>query len=236
MILLDNVTITRGHTSVASQLRLEIGPGEAVAMIGRSAAGKTALVETIAGLLAPQSGRVELAAAAGQEALRVGYAPADSAAWPVMRADEFLEMAGLAAGLVGKSLRLAVARGLGFADCDLLRDRRLDSLSDGQRKRLLVAATLLHDPDLLVLDDPMRGLDIAGRTDVEQVVADLTLAGGSVVAALNDAQIGPCWTRVLLLVDGSILDTGNRHQQTTDGWPVWSLEPLAALRLAIAQG
>ena len=166
MILLDNVTITRGHTRVASQLRLEIGPGEAVAMIGRSAAGKTALVETIAGLLAPQSGRVELAAAAGQEALRVGYAPADSAAWPVMRADEFLEMAGLAAGLVGKSLRLAVARGLGFADCDLLRDRRLDSLSDGQRKRLLVAATLLHDPDLLVWDDPMRGLDIAGRTDV----------------------------------------------------------------------
>ena len=82
----------------------------------------------------------------------------------------------------------------------------------------------------------MRGLDIAGRTDVEQVVADLTLAGGSVVAALNDAQIGPCWTRVLLLVDGSILDTGNRHQQTTDGWPVWSLEPLAAWRRAIAQG
>ncbi len=240
MILLNNVTITRGPTCVASQLRLEIGPGEAVAVIGRSASGKTALVETIAGVTTPQSGRVERGMpadhAADQQALRVGYAPADSAAWPVMRADEFLEMAGLAAGLVGKPLRLAVARGLGFADCDMLRDRRLDSLSDGQRKRLLVAATLLHDPDLLVFDDPMRSLDSAGRTDVEQVVADLALAGGSVVAALNDGLIGPCWTRVLLLDNGSLLDSQDRRPQAIDSWPAWSLGPLAAWRRSTAEG
>lgn len=234
MIRLENVSITRGTTTVLSPFGLEVGPGEAVAVIGCSASGKTAFVETIAGITPPAAGVVQhgLAAspAADRDRLRIGYAPADSTAWPVMRADEFLEMVGLAAGLTGKPLRLAVTRGLGFASCSELQDRRIDSLSDGQRKRLVLAATLLHDPDLLVLDDPMRSLDIAGRADVERVVADLALAGGSIVAALNDGQIGRCWTRVLLLSGTTLLDTREPQHRPADSWPAWSLPTLAAWR------
>lgn len=239
MIRLENVSIRCGEIGITSRVSLEIGPGEAVAVIGRSASGKTALVKTIAGLTKPQAGRVVPRVPAGptedQVLLRVGFAPADSADWPVMRADEFLEMVGLSAGLTGKPLRLAVARGLGFASCETLADRRLDSLSDGQRKRLLLAAPLLHDPDLLVLDDPMRCLDMDGRTDVEQVVTDLALAGGSVIAALNDGLIGHCWTRVILIEDGRLFDTKAVGDQPADCWPSWSLDPLAAWRRAAAR-
>lgn len=238
MIQLDHVTITRGTTTVASQLCLEIAPGEAVAVIGQTASGKTAFVEAIAGVTMPTTGQLHRGLPAGHSVdhsqLRIGYAPADAAAWPVMRTDEFLEMVGLNAGLVGKPLRLAVTRGLSFAGCNAVGDRRLDSLSDGQRKQLLLAATLLHDPDLLVCDDPMRCLDRAAQTHMEQVVTDLALAGGTVVASLNDARIGCCWTRVLLLDDGSLLDTQDLRHQAADSWPAWSLEPLAAWRRSVA--
>lgn len=236
MIRLESVTVVRGEQLVTSSLSLEIAPGEAVAVIGGTACGKTALLETIAGLAPPTAGQVQRGLPddllAATHLPRVGFAPAEAAAWPVMRVDEFLEMTGLSAGLLGKPLRLAVTRGLAFAGCDSLPDRRLDSLSDGQRKRLLLAATLVHDPDLLVLDDPMRSLDAVSRSDVEQVIADLALAGGTVIAALNDGQIGRCWSRVLLMADGAIFDSRDSHRHPAGTWPAWSMQALSAWRQA----
>lgn len=234
MIRLVDVSIVRGTTLVASPFSLEIGPGEAVAVLGRTASGKTSLVETIAGILAPTTGHVQRGDAAestrGQRPFRVGYAPAEAVTWPVMRMDEFLETIGLSAGLVGKPLRLAVDRGLAFAHGDALRDARLDRLSDGQRKRLLLAASLLHDPDILVLDDPLRSLDPTGGADLERVVEDLSLAGGSVVASLNDGRVGSCWTRILILEEGVLFDSRATPRQPSDSWPAWSRACLADWR------
>ncbi|MBL6713535.1 MAG: ABC transporter ATP-binding protein [Pirellulales bacterium] len=244
MIRLEGVTVVRSSRIVASELSLEIAPGEAVAVIGPSASGKTSLLETVAGLTAPAHGQIHRGLDGVDEPAsksptlrhlpRVGYAPAEAAAWPVMRVDEFLEVAAVSAGLIGKPLRLAVQRGLVFASCERLPDHRLERLSDGQRKRLLLAATLVHDPDLLVLDDPMRSLDVDGRSEVERVITDLALAGGSIVAALNDAVIGPCWSRVLLLNDGTLLDSRDSHRHPTGSWPAWSVDALDAWRRSVA--
>lgn len=231
MIRLDAVRIHHKGAQDVPPLTLEIGHGEAVALISRTGHGKTMLLETIAGLRPPASGRVlrgDPAAASPHHLPRIGYAPADAAAWPVMRADEFLETVGLSAGLTGKPLRLAVTRGLTFAHLGQNCDYRIDRLSDGQRKRLLLAATLLHDPDLLVLDDPLRSLDAPGRADVEQVIADLALAGGTIVAALNDGVIGTCWSRVLLLEHGRVFDSKRGLPHADSAWPTWSVAPLAA--------
>lgn len=240
MIRLTDVSIVRGTTLVASPFTLAVGPGESVAVLGRTGSGKTSLVEVIAGVLAPTTGGVERGersaeapqqqSSGGHRPLRIGYAPAEAVGWPVMRMDEFLEMVGLAAGLVGKPLRLAVDRGLAFADSADLRHCRLDRLSDGQRKRLLLAAALLHDPDLLVLDDPLRSLDLFGGGDVERVVEDLALAGGCVVAALNDGQVGACWSRVLVLDQGVLFDTAAVQRHPLDNWPAWSRDCLASWR------
>jgi ABC-type multidrug transport system ATPase subunit len=245
MIRLTDVSIVRGSTLVASPFTLAVGPGESVAVLGRTGSGKTSLIEVIAGVLTPTTGRAERGepvaatahqpqpnSATGHRPLRIGYAPAEAVAWPVMRMDEFLEMVGLAAGLVGKPLRLAVDRGLAFADSVDLRQCRLDRLSDGQRKRLLLAAALLHDPDLLVLDDPLRSLDLLGGGDVERVVEDLALAGGCVVAALNDGRVGACWSRVLVLDQGLLFDTAAVQGHPLDSWPTWSRDCLASWRQA----
>lgn len=232
MIRLDEVSIGHGEHLVAPPLTLEIGHGEAVALISRTGHGKTTLLEAIAGIRPATSGRVLRGnpAAMQQHPPRIGYAPADAAAWPVLRADEFLETVGLSAGLAGKPLRLAVTRGLTFAHLEQNCDHRIDRLSDGQRKRLLLAATLLHDPDLLILDDPLRSLDAPGRAEVEQVIADLALAGGTIVAALNDGVIGPCWSRVLLLEHGRVFDSKRGLPHADNVWPAWSAAPLAAWR------
>jgi ABC-type multidrug transport system ATPase subunit len=234
MIRLEDVTVARGGRCIVERLTLEIEAGEAVAVIGASASGKTALLETVAGVARPQHGSVRLGASAtgatGSPPPRVGFAASAGTAWPVIRADEFLEMAARAAGLTGKPLRLAVERGLGFARCEAFRDQRLDRFSDGQQKRLMLAASLVHDPDLLVADDPCRSLDPVGRQAVEQVVTDMALAGGTILAAINDAAVGSCWSRLLLLHAGGLLDTGGRQPTPDSLWPAWSLAPLAAWR------
>lgn len=238
MIRLEQLTVARGGRRIVAGLTLEIVAGESVALIGASASGKTTLLETIAGLTRPLEGVVRLGESiigpAGPQTPRVGFAAAAGTAWPVMRADEFLEMAARSVGLTGKPLRLAVERGLGFAQCGAFRDHRLDRLSDGQQKRLMLAAALVHDPDLLVADDPCRSLDPEGREAVEQVVTDLALAGGVILAAINDASLGACWSRVLLLQDGRLLDTGGRQPTADSLWPAWSLAPLAAWRRSLA--
>lgn len=239
MIRLDAVRIHQADGPATPPLTLEIGHGEAVALISRTGQGKTTLLATIAGLRPPFTGRVlrgDHGAGPGHHTPRVGYAPADAAAWPVMRADEFLETVGLSAGLAGKPLRLAVTRGLTFAHLEQRNDHRIDRLSDGQRKRLLLAATLLHDPDLLILDDPLRSLDATGRTEVEQVIADLALAGGTIVAALNDGIIGSCWSRVLLLERGRLLDSKRDLPHDGQAWPAWSIAPLAAWQRTLHRG
>jgi ABC-2 type transport system ATP-binding protein len=237
MILLNDVTLVRSGKIVLEQTSLQIAAGEAVAVIGQTACGKTSLIAAMAGVLKPASGLVKRmrtgADSADRAPLRIGYAPGDPTEWPVMRADEFLEMVAVSAGLAGKPLRLAVQRGLAFAECTDICDHRLERLSDGQRKRLLLAGTLVHDPDVLLLDDPMRSLDAPGRTTLQEVIADLTLAGGTVVAALNDAVIGSCWSRVLLLGDGAILDTQASDPLVSDAWPDWSVPPLQAWRRAL---
>lgn len=237
MIRLEQLTVAHGGRRIVEGLSLEIVAGESVALIGASASGKTTLLETIAGLAAPLEGVIRLGESigpAGTQSLRVGFAAAAGTAWPVMRADEFLEMAARSVGLTGKPLRLAVERGLAFARCGGFRDHRLERLSDSQQKRLMLAAALVHDPDLLVADDPCRSLDPEGREAVEQVVTDLALAGGAILAAINDASLGACWSRVLLLHDGRLLDTGGRQPTADSLWPAWSLASLAAWRRSLA--
>lgn len=234
MILLNDVTLVRGRQIILEQTSLQIAAGEAVAVIGQTASGKTSLIAAMAGVLKPASGLVKRmrtgADAVDRTPLRIGYAPGEPTEWPVIRADEFLELVAVSAGLAGKPLRLAVQRGLAFAECTDIRDHRLDRLSDGQRKRLLLASTLVHDPDVLLFDDPMRSLDAPGRTTLQEVIADLALAGGAVVAALNDAVIGSCWSRVLLLADGTVLDTQASEPLAFDAWPDWSVPLLQAWR------
>jgi energy-coupling factor transport system ATP-binding protein len=143
---LETVSFAYGSAPVVEARSLEVGRGEIVALVGPNGSGKTTLAKLAAGLLEPQSGRVALQG-------RACYLSQDPGRYLVReRADE--EVALAVGGDLDRS-RAALAQ-VGLAGFD---ERHPRDLSSGERERLALAAVLVAEPDLLVLDEPTRGID-----------------------------------------------------------------------------
>ena len=209
MIRLTRVSI-RGRVGLAVEdVSLAVAPGETLAIIGSSSSGKSVLLAALAGAVPLSGGAIEvLGRSVSREGAEIrqliGYVPASLPGWPALRADEFLELFATAAGLSGKPLATAIGKALALAGLEQRGQERVDRLSVGQAKRLLVARSLLHDPQVLVLDDPFRGLDPRGRADLERLISDAALMGRCVVAAIDDGLVPDCFTDLAVLSGGRL--------------------------------
>ncbi len=213
MLRCDRLIVARGGRIVVDRVSLDAGPGDAVAVIGRSGSGKSSLLAAIAGGLPISGGDCLVAGHSVRrdgDAARasVGYAPAHPTAWPGVGAAEFLALFAAAAGLAGRGLHEAVRRGLAAAGLEAAGRTPIDHLPDGLRKRLLLARATLHAPRVLVLDDPFGGLDPEERAAVERLVGDMHIGGRTVIAAIDDALVPDCFTHVAQLDDGRLARHG----------------------------
>lgn len=210
MIRCDRLIVVRSGQMVLDRLSLTVEPGESLAVIGPSAAGKSTLLAAIATALPLQGGDAVVAGhsirrdADGARA-RLGYAPSHLVGWPHLRADEFLRLFANASGKSGRALRIAVDRALEMAGLAGNGATPIDTLSDGQAKMLLLARALLHDPDVLVLDDPFANLDPQQHDAVERLVHDAQLAGRTIVATIDDARVPDCFTHLGVLCSGRLV-------------------------------
>jgi ABC-2 type transport system ATP-binding protein len=213
MIAIDDITVARLGAVVLDRLSHRIHAGEAVAVIGPSGAGKSSLLETLATLLPLQSGSLIVDghnAAQKPAALRrlIGYVPAGVPAWPVIRVDECLELFASATGMRGDHLATAVDRSLETTGLRHLAAQRIDALPANQSKRLLLARALLHEPPVLLLDNPGDSLDAAGQQLLEELVTAAPLVGRVIVTAFNDADIPLGYTELMLLHEGRLVRNG----------------------------
>lgn len=194
------VHVDLGRRTVLRDVSLAIGRGEVVALLGRNGAGKTTLLRTLAGLLSPGRGTVERAG-------RPAYVPQDPNSLllgPTVRRDveETLR-------LLGRRGADAVDRWLDRLDLDVVADRHPRDLSAGQRQRVAVAAVAVGDPDVLLLDEPTRGMDSPSRAALEHAVAEHARDGGAVVLATHDVELAArAATRVVVLGDGDVVADG----------------------------
>ncbi len=155
-----NLILSRNGHRILDRVDLRIRPGEIVTLVGPNGAGKTTLVRVLLGLVAPDSGTVHR-----RSGLTVGYAPQRLAVDPAMplAVERFLTLARPA----GKTeLRERLAE-VGLGPCF---DRQVLALSGGEFHRLLLARALLRDPDLLVLDEPLAGVDLAGQAELYRLI------------------------------------------------------------------
>ena len=213
MIEFDRITVERLGAVVLDRLSHAIHAGQAVAVIGPSAAGKSSLLETLATLLPLQSGslRIDGHDATNQAAAvrrLIGYVPAGVPAWPMIRVDECLELFASAAGLRGEQLAAAVSRSLETVGMIHLAAHRIDALPANQSKRLLLARALLHEPPILLLDNPGDSLDADGNRLLEELVTAAPLVGRVIIAAFNNAEIPPGYTDLMLLDEGRLVKNG----------------------------
>ena len=213
MIRCDRVIVERAGQMVIDRLTFSIGAGETLAVIGRSGAGKTSLLEAVATAIPVHGGDIEVACFSVRREpdavrSRIGYVPAHLTEWPAVRSDEFLSLFARAAGLSGNRLAGAVDRALDLAGLHGKGDTPIDRLPTGQAKLLLIGRALLHAPEVLVLDDPFGDLDPLQRRSIERLIGDMQLAGRTVIAAVDDADVPDCFTGLAVLAEGRLVQHG----------------------------
>jgi zinc transport system ATP-binding protein len=163
LVTLHGVTVSLGATRVLDAVDLVVGAGEIVTLIGPNGAGKTTLLRVALGLLKAERGTVRL-----EPGLRVGYMPQRIAVDPSLplTVGRFLTMA--ADGADRRALaaleRVGAPRTLGTP---------IQSISGGEMQRVLLARALLRDPDLLVLDEPSQGVDLAGQQELFALITGI---------------------------------------------------------------
>jgi ABC-2 type transport system ATP-binding protein len=237
VILLEEVRKRYGDRQAVAGVSLEVRPGEFFGLLGPNGAGKTTLVEIMEGLRQADSGTVTVFGRSPWPrdiALlpRLGIQTQSSAFFVRQTAHEHLRTV---ASLYGAD-RAAADRTLAAVGLTGQGDVRVEKLSGGQRQRLAIASALVHDPELIFLDEPTAALDPQARRDLWKVLRDLKTAGRTIVYTTHhiDEAEALC-DRVAILVDGevAVLDTPH-HLVSTSGVPTRLLVP--AERMTLAEG
>ncbi len=230
-------------------LSLEVRQGEIFGLLGPNGAGKTTTIKVLLGFVQPTSGTATICgAAAGSIAARkkLGFLPENPALYEFLRGDEFLVFAGRMAGLSAHDARVQSEKMLEQVGLAGRADRPVRRFSKGMVQRLALAQALIGDPELVILDEPMSGLDPIGRKDVRDIILKLRTEGRTVLFSshiLSDVEA--LCDRVGLVVDGRLTDCGALGDLVAPGARAFELvidglagelpAPLAKL-IAAAQG
>ena len=182
-------------------------PGQVSAVVGGDGAGKTTLLRCLAGALAVASGRVRRPAP-----LRIGYLPAGSGIYPDLSVAENLAFRAAAYEVPAAVARERSAEFLERAGLSGARDRLAGQLSGGMRQKLGVIAAMLHQPDLLVLDEPTTGVDPVSRADLWWLIARAAADGAAVVLATSYLDEAERALDVLVLDAGRELASGTPQE------------------------
>jgi energy-coupling factor transport system ATP-binding protein len=196
----QGVTVELGGRAVLHGVDFALRRGEVVALLGRNGAGKTTLLRALAGLTDAARGTICASA-------RVAYVPQDPSSLlfsPTVRREVSETRA-----LLGRRDDGAVAAWLERLGIEQLADRHPRSLAGGERQRVAIAAVAVGGAEVLLLDEPTRGMDAASRHALEHAVRDHAAGGGGVVLATHDVELAArCATRVVVLGDGDVVADG----------------------------
>ena len=196
----EGVTVELGGQDVLHDVSVEIARGEIVTVLGRNGAGKTTLLRALGNLAAPRRGRVSGPGT-------VAYVPQDpgSLLFATTVRDELAETL----RLLDRPDPAAVDGWLTALHLEATADRHPRSLSGGERQRVAVAAVAVGGADVLLLDEPTRGMDAPSRTGLEHAAREHARAGGAVVLATHDVELAArCATRTVVLGDGEVVADG----------------------------
>jgi len=183
VVEISGVSRRFGDVMAVADLSLSLGKGEIMGFLGANGAGKTTTIKMMLGLIRPSSGTVSVLGGdplAAKVRAKIGYMPEIAYYYPYLNARELLAFYGGLCGMDGKTIRARTAELLetvGLADAA---KRPLKTYSKGMLQRAGIAQALLHDPDLLVLDEPFTGLDPLARIHFRELMHKLRRAGKSI--------------------------------------------------------
>ncbi len=211
VIKLSSLSRTYRDVKAVSSLDLEVRPGEILGFLGPNGAGKTTTIRMMCGLLKPSSGEVLINGLpwekAASERVKIGYAPQENVFWPGLTCLEQMVFAGRMYGAGQKTSDKRSRELLGRLGLEEKSGKLASTLSGGMKRRLNLALALVHDPEILILDEPEAGLDPQSRLLVREYIASLRNAKTIILSTHNMDEADRLSDRIAVMDRGTLLMT-----------------------------
>jgi len=221
-VIVETINLTKkyGELVALNNLRLNIKEGECFGYIGPNGAGKTTTIKILATLLQPTWGEARICGhVIGYESRMIrpliGYVPDFFGAYNDMVVQEYLEFFASAYGITGQQRRRIVGDILDLTDLAYKRESLVDGLSRGMKQRLSIARVLLHDPKVLLLDEPASGLDPRARIEIRELLKELHRMGKTIVISSHILhELAELCSTVGIIEKGELLFHGSVKEVT----------------------
>jgi ABC-2 type transport system ATP-binding protein len=182
--MLEAIQLTKRYSSLPAvqDLSFQLRPGEVLGCLGPNGSGKSTTVKMLTGLLEPSRGVVQFDGRNIQEDLaryrmRLGYVPEEAHLYPYLTGWEYLEMVGTLRGMNASDLLVKIDSLLELFSLHPARHAGIGTYSKGMRQRILLIAAIMHDPEILIFDEPLSGLDVTSALIFKNLVQALGRAG-----------------------------------------------------------
>ncbi len=214
MITLENVKKTYGHTNALDGLTMHIDDGAMYGFVGPDGAGKTTAIQMMCGLEFPDEGVVmvdDMEAGSNVRRLRkrIGYVPDYTGSYPNLRIIEYMDFFADCYDMTDAKIKRRIQRLLSMVGLADKQTQFMDSLSRGGQQKLSLARALIHDPKILILDEPTAGLDPSTRFEFRQIIANLADSGKTIIISshiLN--EISELCTDIGIIDQGQLVMEG----------------------------
>jgi ABC-2 type transport system ATP-binding protein len=210
----QNLTKRYGSSLAVAGVDLEVGRGEIFGFLGPNGAGKTTTLKMLATLLVPSAGDAEVAGHSVRrepDAVRsvIGYMPDTFGVYDDMRVWEYLDFFGRCYGLSAARRRQMISDLVELVDLADKREAYVQELSRGMQQRLCLAHALVHDPDVLLLDEPASGLDPRARVELRELLRELRALGKTIVISSHILpELEELCSSVAIIDHGRLLASG----------------------------
>lgn len=221
MIQVEHLCRRYGETTAVDDVSFRIDRGEVVGLLGHNGAGKTTIMKMLTGYLEPTAGSIRvdgLQMGPDTRAIqaRIGYLPENCPLWPEQRVIDYLDYQAVLHGVPARQRNTAIARALRRSDLLDRASAPIQTLSRGYRQRVGVAQAILHDPDIIILDEPTNGLDPTQIRHMRELIGELAKQATVIVSTHILQEVQAVCQRVLILRAGQLvidsrLDTLQTH-------------------------
>ncbi|MCX5662572.1 MAG: ABC transporter ATP-binding protein [Planctomycetota bacterium] len=215
---IDNLWVTYGKFSAVKGISMQIPKGEVFGFIGPNGAGKSSTFKVLATLLKPTRGKVTLDGISVPDnpraiRRRIGYMPDFFGVYEDLTANEYLHFFAAAFRIERDRRQRTVDDVLALTDLTGKRDAQVDTLSRGMKQRLGLARVLLHDPDLLLLDEPASGLDPRARIEMRELLKELRKMGKTILISSHILhELAHLCTRIGIIEQGQLIAQGSLEE------------------------
>jgi ABC-2 type transport system ATP-binding protein len=217
MIQVENLTKTFGPKTAVNSVSFEVARGEVLGFLGPNGAGKSTTMRMITGYIPPTVGRVlvcgfDVAEQPIEAKRRIGYLPESAPSYPEMSVGAFLGFAAEMRGLRGAEKKRAVARAVEMCFLETVLHQSIDTLSKGFRHRTCLAQALIHDPEVLIMDEPTDGLDPNQKHEVRSLIKRMGTNKAIVFSTHILEEVEAACTRAIIIDRGTIVANGTPEE------------------------